>query len=257
MIDLENAKAKFLEETKKYDLTNPAIERKQGHSLRVMENAKEIATKMNLTKEQIDVATVIGLLHDIARFEQYTKFQTYSDQASFDHGDRGVEILQHEDYIREYVQDSQYDKIILTAIQNHNKYAIADGLSAEELLFAKIIRDADKLDIFYEACEIFWKDPNEVADINASHISDDVLEQVQKQQTVLRKKGRKFNQIDSVIELMALVFDLNEEASFRVLVEQKYIDRITKRFALRESQEQAKLQQIEKKVQQYIQDKMK
>lgn len=254
MIDIEQAKTRFLKETQKYDLTNPAIARKQSHSLRVMENAKEIATKMQLNEEQIEIATMIGLLHDIARFEQYTKFQTYSDQDSFDHGNRGVEILTENNKIREYVPTSQYDSLILTAIQNHNKYRIAEGLNKEELLFAKIIRDADKLDIFYEACEIFWKE--EIEAINASKISQEVLEQIEKEQTVLRKKGRKFNQIDSVVELTALAFDLNEKASFQILAEQNYIERIAQRFHLRDSAEQAKLERIQQKIQAYIQRKM-
>ena len=166
MIEIEKAKVRFLEETRQYDLTNAAIARKQSHSLRVMANAREIATKMKLSAEQIDLATMIGLLHDIARFEQYTKFQTYSDQESFDHGDRAVEILKENGKIREYLSDSQYDNLIFTAIQNHNKYAISEDVSGEKLLFAKIIRDADKLDIFYEACEVFWQDETEIAQIN-------------------------------------------------------------------------------------------
>lgn len=254
MINIEKAKTRFLEETSQYDLSNPAIERKQSHSLRVMENAKEIATKMNMKEEQIEIATIIGLLHDIARFEQYTKYQTYSDQDSFDHGDRGVEILQENAKIREFVADSHADNLILTAIRNHNKYAIEDGLETEELKFAKIIRDADKLDIFYEACEIFWKD--EVQEINESKISDEVLEQVEKEQTVLRKKGRRFNQIDSVIELMALAFDLNEKASFEILVEQQYIERIFQKFELKDKQEQVKFEQVKNKIQEFVQRKM-
>ncbi len=252
---MEQAKTRFLEETQKYDLTNQAIARKQSHSLRVMENAKEIATKMQLNEEQIEIATMIGLLHDIARFEQYTKFQTYSDQDSFDHGNRGVEILTENNKIREYVPTSQYDSLILTAIQNHNKYAIAEGLTTEELLFSKIIRDADKLDIFYEAYEVFWKDEKEIAQINASKISEEVLEQVKNEQTVLRKKGRKFNQIDSVIELLALVFDLNETASFAILKQQKYIERTIQRFNLEDAREQERLKQVEQKILQYMQKK--
>ena len=54
-----------------------------------------------------------------------------------------------------------------------------------------------------------------------SKISSEVQEQVEKEQTVLRKKGRKFNQIDSVVELLALVFDLNETASFQVVQQQR------------------------------------
>ena len=70
-IDLKKAKNEFIKYTSKYDLTNKRQKGKQEHSLRVMEVSKKIAEKLNLSKEEIQLATLIGLLHDIARFEQY------------------------------------------------------------------------------------------------------------------------------------------------------------------------------------------
>lgn len=58
-----------------------------------MKISKRIAKGMKLTQEEIDIATLIGLLHDIARFEQYTKYHTFKDAESIDHGDLGAEIL--------------------------------------------------------------------------------------------------------------------------------------------------------------------
>lgn len=91
-IDLEKAKQEFLKYTEKFDLEEKHIKRKQLHSLRVMEISKKIAESLKLTQEEIELATLIGLLHDIARFEQYTKFETFNDLMSIDHADYGVEI---------------------------------------------------------------------------------------------------------------------------------------------------------------------
>ena len=168
IVNLEKAKTEFLKYTENYDLTNENIRRKQGHSIRVMNISKQIAVELNLSDDQIQIAALIGLLHDIARFEQYTQYQTYNDNRSFDHGDYGVEILNKD--MRKYIKTDKYDKLIKIAIKNHNKFEIEEGLNEEESLFAKIIRDADKIDILYEAVSMFWngeeKDINNLRDLN-------------------------------------------------------------------------------------------
>ena len=90
-IDLEKAKHEFIRYTENYNLQNGHIKGKQEHSLRVMEISKQIAKGLNLSQEEIDLATLIGLLHDIARFEQYTQYHTFKDMLSVDHGDLGAE----------------------------------------------------------------------------------------------------------------------------------------------------------------------
>ena len=93
IVDLEKAKQEFIKYTENFDLTEKKhIELKQKHSLRVMENSKEIATRMGLDQEKDRIAELIGL-HDIARFEQYKQFKTFSDAESFDHGDYGAKML--------------------------------------------------------------------------------------------------------------------------------------------------------------------
>ena len=94
-IDLDNAVSKFKIYTKQFDTKDKNIDRKIYHSIRVMEVSKDIATRLNLTQEQIEIASIIGLLHDIGRFDQYKIHQTYRDLESFDHGDYGVEILKN------------------------------------------------------------------------------------------------------------------------------------------------------------------
>ena len=95
-----------------------------------MEISKEIAQGLRLTLEEIDIATLIGLLHDIARFEQYTQYHTFKDAQSIDHGDLGVEILNKD--IRKYIETDKYDETIKLAVKNHNKYKIQEGLTQKQ-----------------------------------------------------------------------------------------------------------------------------
>ena len=198
-INIEKAQEEFIKYTKMYDLENEHIKRKQEHSIRVMKISKQIAEGLNLSQEEVEIATLIGLLHDIARFEQYTKYCTFEDLESIDHGDYGVDILDKE--IRKYIETDKYDKIIKLAVKNHNKYKIEEGLTEKEELFAKIIRDADKIDIFYESVDMFWKGKEE--EVNNSKISQPILEQFENRTQIKREKGKIIENLEEIVSVIA------------------------------------------------------
>lgn len=252
-INLNKAKKQFIKYTSNYDLTNSNIDRKKYHSLRVMEISKEIATKMKLNQEEIDIATLIGLLHDIGRFEQYKKYSTFKDVDSIDHGDYGVEILEKD--IRNYIETNQYDEIIKKAIKNHNKFKIEDGLTNKEELFAKIIRDADKIDILFESIEMFWK--NEEEQINKSVISENVWNQIKQQKLIKREKGVRLENIDGVISVIGFIYDINFKESFEILKEKDYINLIFNRFNLTDEKTKNRIEEIRKNANEYIIKKSK
>lgn len=252
-IDLEKAKKEFLRFTENYDLQNKDILRKQKHSLRVMEISKQISNELKLNEEEIQISALIGLLHDIARFEQRKLYETFHDTKSFDHGDYGEKILEKD--IRKYIETNQYDKIIKTAVRNHNKFKIEDGLSEKENLFSKIIRDADKLDIFYEAVEMFWKGKEK--QIEETVILDKVIEQFKKRLTIKREdieQGK--NTINNVISIIAFIYDMNFKPSFEILKKENYINRILDRFNVKDEKTKIELEEIRKISNKYIEQKI-
>ena len=245
-MNLEKAKDEFLKYTENYDLNNSNIFRKQTHSLRVMEISKQISEGLNLSQEEIELATLIGLLHDIARFEQYTKFKTFKDARSVDHGDLGVEILDKD--IRKYIKTDKYDEIIKIAVKNHNKYAIENGLTKEQELFSKIVRDADKIDIIYEAIEMFWE--NQESEVENSKISREVVEQFKKQELI--NKLDKETLIDDVVSIIAFVFDINYDVSLQIIKNNNYINKIVDRYNVKDKKTKEELEEIRKIANEYI-----
>lgn len=252
-IDLEKAEKEFIEYTSKYDVKNENISRKIGHSIRVMNISKEIATKIGLTREEIKIATLIGLLHDIARFEQYTQYQTFNDLNSLDHGNYGVEILDKD--IRKYIENDKYDEIIKTAVKNHNKFEIEEGLEDKELIFAKIIRDADKIDIIYESVEMFWKGIEE--QINNTKISENVEKQFKNYKLIkIGKNSNKEPNLDEIIRVVAFIFDVNFKESFEIIRKEDYINKILNRFNLKDKETNNKIEQIRNIANTYIDEKI-
>ena len=114
------------------------------------------------------------MLHDIGRFEQVRLYHTFNDGKSVNHAEIGVKILFEDGLIREFIEDKQYDEIIKIAILNHNRQAIETGLTERQLLHSKIIRDADKIDIYYSLTiyskEAVW----ESKDLSNDIISDEI-----------------------------------------------------------------------------------
>ena len=251
MIDLLNAKKEFKKYIGNYNLANSEIERKVGHSYRVAEISGEIARSLNLTDEEIELATLIGLLHDIGRFEQQTRYGTYNDMCSIDHGKLGVEILEKSNYIRNYIKDDKYDNIIKTSIYNHNKYEIEEGLDEKTLIFCKIIRDSDKLDIMYEAIEIFWEENLKVTD----DITKKILKDFKDGKQILNQD--KETQLDSAISIISFIFDIYYKESFKMIKENKYINKIMNKFEIKDKHVKEQFEKVRSIANNYVEDKIK
>ena len=250
MIDLLNAKKEFKKYICNYDLANSEIERKVGHSYRVAEISGEIARSLNLTDEEIELATLIGLLHDIGRFEQQTRYGTYNDMCSIDHGKLGVEILEKNDYLRNYIKDDKYDNIIKTSIYNHNKYEIEEGLDEKALIFCKIIKDSDKLDILYEAIEIFWAKKVRITD----DITKKVLEDFKDEKQILNQD--KVTQLDSAISIISFIFDIYYKESFKMIKENDYINKIINKFEIEDDDLKEQFEEVRSIANNYVEDRI-
>ena len=249
-MDLKKAKKEYLNYISNYEMSIFDLKRRAEHSIRVMELSGKIAKSLNLSDEDIDLAMLIGLLHDIARYEEYIQKYILKNNAKIDHGDLGVEILKKDNYIREFIEEDKYDDIILKAIKSHNKFEIEKGLTDEELLFAKIIRDADKLDIFYECIEKFWID---IKEVEKSFISEEVFDDFRYYKLV--EKGKVKTPIDNLIMVLAFIYDLNFKYSYEVLKEERYIEKIIDLFNFENNKITMKqIEEIRKISNEYIQE---
>ncbi len=226
MIDIKHAQMAFRDYVKPYDITNGKIELKIKHTFRTVEVAKKIAEDLNLNEEQCLLAELISLLHDIGRFEQVRIYNTFRDDESIDHADLGVKILFEDGKIRKFIQDTKYDDIIYKAVKNHNKFQIEEGLKEEELLQAKIVRDADKTDIFarfaldVELCKNVLYDYKEMA---KQTVSPKIMEKFAKYEQVNRNEFKR--DIDSYINIIAFIFDYNFITGLKIIKQNHYIER--------------------------------
>ena len=253
MIDIKKAEEEFRKYTSKYDMSEAHILRKVYHTARVEELCEKVAISIGMNEEDVNLAKLIGLLHDIARFEQYTIYKTYNDLKSIDHGDFALEILKKDNYIRKYIETDEYDEIIFKAIKNHNKYVIESNLSEKEEVFCKIIRDADKLDIMYQATNESWI--NDIQKIEGQIIAQEVLEQFLSNNTINRINVKEL--IDRIVVHIAFIYDLNFKESYKILNEKDYINKIFDRFSFEKEETKEQMTKIRKIANDYINNQIK
>lgn len=250
LIDIENAKKQFQEYIENYNSKDEMIKLRISHTYRVAEIAKRIAQNLGMSEEDIEIAELIGLLHDIGRFEQIRLYHTFDDRISVNHGEFGVKILFEEGLIRKFIETEEYDEIIKKAILNHNRNDIEEGLTERELLHAQIIRDADKADIYYILITDNKKTIWGKEDLSKEYISDEIYEQFIKDKKIDYSKRK--TAADLLIGHFNFVFDLNFNITKKIIKESKYIDKLYERFVFDDEETRNRYNKIYEMTQQYL-----
>lgn len=228
MISLKYAQTQFNEFIKKYDIANEKISLKIAHMIRVMNINIEFSKYQHMDQENIELAGVIGLLHDIGRFVQIEKYNTFIDSESVDHCQAGVNLLFTDNLISYFVPDSKYHFTIKKAISNHGKMEIENGLDENTLLHCKLIRDSDKTDI-YEVMLI--DNPDVVFDgpyINDANINPAVIKDFYNH--VMIKKSDNKTVLDDYVRKVAFIYNYYFKENLEYIKNQDYINRMTDRF---------------------------
>lgn len=186
-----------------FDLNDKNIRLKYNHSYRVSELSKKYAKLLHFADEEILLAEVIGLLHDIGRFEQIKKYNSYDDSNNMDHADYGVFLLFEKGLIKDFWKNEKDYELIKFAIKNHNKLTIPFIDDERIMKFAKLIRDVDKLDIIY--IYAFLDD----AEFNVSDepISKSVIDDIKSHRVVERINRKNIN--NEIALSFAYAFDIN------------------------------------------------
>lgn len=226
------------------------------HTYHVAENSRKVAESLKLSKEDIELAELIGLLHDIGRFEQWKWYETYSDKLSIDHGEKGVEVLFGDKIIRNFIEDDKYDAIIYKAINNHNKLVIEKGLSDRELLHCKIVRDADNIDIFRAFMESALEDHTHFGskDVSREILSREFFDEFKKEKVLIYANAK--NDMDIMVAIIAHIFALNYKESFKIIKGNNYIHNFVKKLNAQDEYTRIKLNEIAEYANQYIDRKI-
>lgn len=200
---------------------------KETHTGYVTSNCVELAKYLKLNSHDVELAEIIGLFHDVGRFRQYSIYKTFNDADSEDHADLAIKVIDELDFFKKL--NAEDFSIIKFAIQQHNKKEIASSDDERKILFAKIIRDADKLDI-YRVLEPFFaqenadKMPNFIKGAQIADISDDFVEHFAKGEQADYREIRT-NGDRKIVRLM-WIYNVNFAWTLKKIVERGFIEKI-------------------------------
>ena len=252
-IDIEKAKEAFKEYVKNYDSKDKQVKLKIEHIERVSQLARQMAEKLKLSEEDIQLAELIGLLHDIGRFEQIRIYHTFIDKKSINHGEFGAKVLFEEGLIRKFIETDEFDEIIKLAIINHNKNKIEKGLTERQILHAKLVRDADKTDIFYGLIKgeekTVWESDNMNDEIVTNEIYREFIEDKHINYKNIETSG------DILVAHFAYIYDLYFKPTLKIFKDKKYVDQLYNRFNFTNKDTAQKFKVIHEKTKQYIEEK--
>ncbi|WP_243372371.1 HD domain-containing protein [Geotalea sp. SG265] len=205
------------------------ISLKEYHTHKVCENILSIADGESLSRKERETAEIIALFHDVGRFEQYRRYRTFKDSDSINHAALGADILREKEVLASLGETER--AIVLKAVSLHNVFMIPPNLDREEALFLKLIRDADKLDIWRVFIEFYAMPEAERASAVGLGFSDlpgyssDVLAMVNDRRMVSLSMLKTLN--DFKLLQLSWAYDLNFPTSFRIMEERGYIDSLS------------------------------
>jgi len=210
----------FLDYAEGYDRSNGKIELKIVHTMAVAKGMDRLTEALHLTERQRYLAHICAVFHDIGRFEQVRRYDTFLDHLSVDHAWMSCEVLKQEGFLEELEERERQQ--VLTAIQNHNRFQIEEGLDAETLLLCKLIRDADKSDIFRVfACEDMVDTMGETEEQVAQEtVTDAVFQSIMAHRCI--KKEERQTGLDKWVTFLGFFFDFYFKESIVFSMEDGY-----------------------------------
>ncbi len=207
---------------------NRTIRLKEKHTDHVCRNMIVLGNAMDLSDQDMMLAETMGLFHDIGRFKQYAVYGTFKDSESENHALLGLRELASHDVLAGCTKNEK--NWIFKAIACHNALKIPVGENGKTLLFIRLLRDADKLDIWRVFIEYYKsrdEQPNPVVEIGLPddpYVSPKVLAALNENRFVLFQDLKTSG--DFKLLLVSWVFDLNFKCSFRLVKERHYIEKI-------------------------------
>ncbi len=203
-----------------YDVDNEKISLKYIHTFNVKLANDQIVESLSLNDRDKYLSTIIALFHDYARFEQAKIYNSFNDLTTIDHGNLAVEMLFDNNQIVNFVTDLTPEEleIVKLAIKNHNKFEIEEGLTDRQMLFCKIIRDSDKVDIYRVISSNFKAENFERGKIEQQDLDTFYKNELHK----LRKEQTFYTR---VFTSLSFIFDINFKKSFEIIHKNQYINK--------------------------------
>lgn len=201
---------------------------KHEHTIRVCSDMDKLCESISLEKNMRFLAKIVALFHDVGRFKQYQDYGTFQDRKSVNHSEIGLQIISENHLFSDLPED--YSQMIQTAIFYHNVKTIPDNLKERQKLLCNLIRDADKLDIYYIAAQLYTNYSENRKDIIETGLPDLPTVSPEICSSITKGSIGDFSKIKCLNDFKLIqigwVYDLNIPYSFRLIKERGHFETI-------------------------------
>ncbi len=238
------------------DDINTNIRLKVLHTAKVVAETERLTGELGLCRQDRDIAAVIAYLHDCGRFAQLVKYKTFDDKKSENHALLGLKVIEQEKLIDRLGTQTQL--IIREAVRNHNAKSVrlAENAPPQTLMFTKIIRDTDKLDIFrvvQASYEQYLREPDKANNIAVNFGTDTGQCSSEVFDALIYRRQADYSKLETLDDRKLLqlcwLYDINYTHTLKKIIERGYVDMIYK--ALPETEQMEKVKTI---INQYIKE---
>ena len=202
---------------------------KESHTARVCREALAIGRGLGLDAPSLRMIETIVLLHDVGRFEQYRRYRTFADAQSENHAKLTLAILRKRSVLERLAPEDR--SLIRRAIGYHNLPQIPPGVKDPQvLLFSRLMRDADKLDILRLVINYYNAHPDKknhaiaVGLEEARGFTPEVLADLLAGRIV--RSAHLRNQNDFKLLQMGWVYDVNFVPALKAIKRRKYLEKL-------------------------------
>ncbi len=207
---------------------NRSIRLKEEHTERVCRNILMLGNALDVSEYDMMLAETMALFHDIGRFKQYAVYGTFSDKASENHARLGLRQMAVNKVLSVCTQEEK--RTITKAIAYHNAVALPLGEDERRLFFMRLVRDADKLDIWKVVLDYYHtrgEPRNKALELglpDGPGYSQKILQALHEHRIALIRDLETLN--DFKLLQIGWVFDLNFTPSFQAVQRHKFIQQI-------------------------------
>jgi hypothetical protein len=201
---------------------------KKDHTLRVCTEILTLGKALMLDENDMMLAETMALFHDLGRFKQYEIYKTFLDHQSENHARLSLQEIDAHDILAPLA--GKDGALIKKAIAFHNAADIPQRGDDRLLFFMRLLRDADKLDIWRVVIGNYTDPrPGSQQAINLGLVDDrgfstNAIDAILAGTFVKSASIKRLN--DLKLMQISWVFDLNFAQSVLWVKERGYIEKI-------------------------------
>jgi hypothetical protein len=210
--------------------TQMAIIQNEFHSQQVADNCTTIGKALELTEEELSMARLIAILHDIGRYTQILKKSNGENGSVVDHAETGIEIISNFDAFKELNEAEQ--RILTTTIWNHNKPEIPQKEDRYVLFYLQLLRDADKIDSMRITSEYLIDPKKKPSTIFGKKLANKPIVHKSVYDAIIKEtippRDSIYTLYEYILFQLSWVFDINFRKSYHILNNKQYVKNLYK-----------------------------